>query len=161
MMACINSVPVLAEDMAADRCLWRHGDGDYKPTFSSIVTWEKLRAHYPKISWCKVVWFQHSIHRYSFITWLAFQDRLPTGARSRAWGCIEPCLLCGEPDETRDHLLCACPTVRIDLVRFMLGSCVNPDWTITVTSLIYFRRKEILAFLNLLSKVAFIVFGAT
>ncbi|XP_013601566.1 PREDICTED: uncharacterized protein LOC106309022 [Brassica oleracea var. oleracea] len=146
MMAYINPVPAPAEDAADDRRLWHHGDGVYKPAFCSKATWEQLRTHYPKIAWSKVVWFQQSIPRFAFITWLAFQGRLSTGARSRAWGCIQPCLLCGEPDETRDHLYFACPysfTVWIDLVGFMLRSRVNSDWAITVTSLLSPRRKEI------------------
>ena len=146
MIACNNSVPAPAEDAVADRRLWRHGDEDYKPTFSSKATWEQLRVHNPKLPWCKVVWFQQSIPRFVFIIWLAFQDRLSTWARSRAWGCVQPCFLCGEPDETRDHLLFACPysfTIWIDLVGFLLGSRVNPDWTITVTCLLSPRRREI------------------
>ncbi|XP_013614438.1 PREDICTED: uncharacterized protein LOC106320607 [Brassica oleracea var. oleracea] len=86
------------------------------------------------------------IPRFAFITWLAFPDRLSTGARSRAWGCVQPCLLCGEPDETRDHLFFAYPysfTVWIDLVGFLLGSLVNPDWAITVASIMSPRRREI------------------
>ncbi|XP_009119485.2 uncharacterized protein LOC103844457 [Brassica rapa] len=146
MIACINSVPAPAEDAADDRRLWRHGDEDYKPTFSSKATWEQLWVPNPSLPWCKAVWFPHSIPRFAFITWLAFQDRLSTGARSRAWGCVQPCLLCGEPDETRDHLFFACPylfTVWIDLVGFLLGSRVNPDWNVTVASLLSPRRREI------------------
>ncbi|KAF2585625.1 hypothetical protein F2Q70_00034395 [Brassica cretica] len=51
MIACINSVPAPAEDAVADRRLWRHGDEDYKPTFSSKATWEQLRVHNPKLPW--------------------------------------------------------------------------------------------------------------
>ncbi|XP_022562480.1 uncharacterized protein LOC111208056 [Brassica napus] len=130
MIACINFVPAPAEDKGADLHLWRHRDEEDKPTFSSKATWEQRRVHNPKLSWCKAVWLQQSISRFAFITWLAFQDRLSMGARSRAWGCVQPCLFCGELDETRGHLFFACPysfTVWIDLVGFLLGSRVNPD----------------------------------
>ncbi|XP_018435942.1 uncharacterized protein LOC108808268 [Raphanus sativus] len=146
MMACIYSVPAPAEDAAGDRRLWHHGEGNYRPCFSSKETWEQLRSHHPRLNWTRVVWFQQGVPRFSFITWLAFLDRLATGARSKAWGCIQPCILCGEPDETRDHLFFACPysfTVWIDLTGFLLGSRVSPDWTLTVTSLLSSRRKEI------------------
>ncbi|XP_048617726.1 uncharacterized protein LOC125589247 [Brassica napus] len=145
MIACINSVPAPAEDADEDRTLWRHGDGEYKEKFSSTATWEQLRGSNSKLQWCKVVWFRQSIPRFSFITWLAFKDRLATGARTRAWGIVQPCLLCGEPDETRDHLFFACPfsfTVWLDLVGFILGPNANPDWTITINSITSNRRKE-------------------
>ncbi|KAL0657191.1 hypothetical protein Bca4012_077775 [Brassica carinata] len=145
MISCINSVPAPAEDADEDRTLWRHGDGEYKEKFSSTKTWEQLRGSYPKLQWCKVVWFRQSIPHFSFITWLAFKDRLATGARTRAWGIVQPCLLCGEPDETRDHLFFACPfsfTVWLDLVGFILGPNANHDWTTTITSITSNRRKE-------------------
>ncbi|CAG7896622.1 unnamed protein product [Brassica rapa] len=63
MIACINSVPAPAEDAADDRRLWRHGDEDYKPTFSSKATWEQLRVPNPSLPWCKAVWFPQSIPR--------------------------------------------------------------------------------------------------
>lgn len=118
MIASINSVPAPAETAAADRCLWRHGEDEYKPIFSCSEIWRQIRTHYPAVNWSKVVWFSQAIPRFSFISWLAFKDRLSTGTRSRAWGCIQPCVLCGEPDETRDHQFFACPysfTVWIDL----------------------------------------------
>lgn len=31
-------------------------------------------------------------------------ERLSTRNRTMSWGCIQPCLLCGERDETLDHL---------------------------------------------------------
>ncbi|XP_056862712.1 uncharacterized protein LOC130510431 [Raphanus sativus] len=145
MIACINSVPAPTEDAANDRRLWRHGEEDYKPDFSSKATWEQLCDHHQQPTWCKAVWFLQSVPRFAFITWLAFHDRLSTGTRSRAWGCVQPCLLCGEPDEICDHLFFACPysfTVWIDLVGFLLGSRVNPDWNITIESLLSSRRKE-------------------
>ncbi|XP_018453668.2 uncharacterized protein LOC108824778 [Raphanus sativus] len=145
-MACINSVPAPEEDAADDRRLWRQGEENYSPNFSSKETWEQLRTHHLMLNWSRVVWFKQGIPRFSFITWLAFQDRLATGARTRDWECIQPCILCGEPDETRDHLFFACPysfVVWYDLAEFLLGPRVNPDWSITIASLLSPRRKEI------------------
>ena len=59
------------------------------------------------------MWFAQGVPRYSFITWLAIRDRLSTGSRMRAWGQVQCCLLCGEPDETRDHLFFACPYIHL------------------------------------------------
>lgn len=146
MMACINSVPDPAEDAAADRQTMASWGRKLQAKFFEQGNREQLRTHHPKFNWCRVVWFKQGIPRFSFITWLDFQDRLATGARSRAWGCVQPCILCGEPDETCDHLFFACPysfTVWYDLTGFLLGSRVNPDWSIIIASLVSTRRKEI------------------
>lgn len=114
--------------------------------FSSLQTWKQIRVHHPTVPWSKIVWFPQAIPRFSFIVWLALMDRLSTGTRSRGWGCIQPCLLCGEPDKTRDHMFFVCPysfTVWIDLAGYLLGSRVNSDWSITITSLLTTRRREI------------------
>ncbi|XP_013608000.1 PREDICTED: uncharacterized protein LOC106314717 [Brassica oleracea var. oleracea] len=146
MIATITLIPAPVDTEGDDRYVWRHGEDKYKPCFSSVKTWEQIRMQHPTVAWSKIVWFPHAIPRFSFITWLTLKDRLSTGARSRAWGCIQACLLCGEPDETRDHLFFACPyyfTVWIDLVGYLLGSHVNPNWSITIASLLSSRRKEI------------------
>ena len=56
----------------------------------------------------------------------------------RQWGQTQICLLCEEPDETRDHLFFVCPftyTVWTTLMNpFLLGR-INPDWTRTVSSI--------------------------
>ena len=49
-------------------------------------------------------------------------------------------MLCGEPDETRDHLFFACPysyTVWESLARNLMGRHINPDWE---QSLAYLQR---------------------
>ena len=65
----------------------------------------------------------------------------------RQWGQTQICLLCGELDETRDHLFFACPftyTVWTTLMNpFLLGR-INPDWTGTVSSI----RSNILSKLD-------------
>ena len=145
-MATITSIPAPVDTAVDDRYVWRHGEEDYKPCFSSMQTWQQIRVTHPTVPWSKIVWFPQAIPRFSFITWLALKDRLSTGARSRAWGCFQPCLLCGEPDETRDHLFFACPysfTVWIDVVGYLLGSRVSRDWSITIATLLSTRRKEI------------------
>ncbi|VVB16550.1 unnamed protein product [Arabis nemorensis] len=56
----------------------------------------------------------------------------------RGWGMHQSCLLCGEVDETRDHLLFACPysfTVWNWLCSGLLGDRINPNWNITTRSL--------------------------
>lgn len=85
--------------------------------------------------------------RYAFITWLVFHDRLATGVRMRAWGGNQPCVFCGERDESREHLFFACPysfTVWSTITVNLLGSHLNPDWADTVASLLvhHFSRMD-------------------
>ncbi|KAL1223760.1 hypothetical protein V5N11_020313 [Cardamine amara subsp. amara] len=51
------------------------------------------------------------VPRFSFATWLALRNRLPTRDRLRGWGMDVPssCLLCSNGLETHDHLFFSCP----------------------------------------------------
>lgn len=51
---------------------------------------------------------------------------------------IQGCTLCGERDETRDHMFFACPysfTVWHGLANHILGTHTDPDWQITLNHL--------------------------
>lgn len=88
-----------------------------------------------KQRWSRIVWFNQGIPRFVFIMWLAVKGRLPTGVRTRCWGLIHSCLLCGEPDETRDHLFFACPyafTVWTEVIGDLLNEPPNLDWLETM-----------------------------
>lgn len=125
-------------DRGSDLVLWKQGEDDYKDSFSTANTWEQIRRKKPRVDWCRVVWFSQNIPRYAFITWLAIQNRLSTGDRMRSWGITQGCGLCGERDETRDHLFFACPysfTVWEGLVRGLFGRRTNPDWSITLNEI--------------------------
>lgn len=90
------------------------------------------------VDWSKVVWFTQGVPRYSFITWPAVKNRLSTGDKMRAWGLTQGCTLCGEWDETRDHLFFACPysfTVWHGLANHILGSYTDPDLQLTLDHL--------------------------
>lgn len=53
----------------------------------------------------------------------------------RAWGLQQSCVLCGERDETRDHIFFACPysfTVWNNLAGRLSGYRTDPDWEITL-----------------------------
>ncbi|WZZ71202.1 hypothetical protein YC2023_082572 [Brassica napus] len=57
----------------------------------------------------------------------------------RQWGVVHGCELCGERDETRDHLFFACPysyTVWEALAKGLMSRGINPDWHWTVQYLI-------------------------
>lgn len=115
--------------------LWKHDENTYKPHFSSSRTWDQVRVKKNKVVWSKSVWFSQGVPRYSFIVWLAIKDRLSTGVRMRAWGIQQGCLMCGERDESRDHIFFACPftfTVWNRLAGRLCGRWINPDWSLTL-----------------------------
>ena len=134
----IVAEPVPAPQLGHDVVLWRVDNDEYHDEFSSSKTWEKIRASKAKVGWSKVVWFVQGVPRFSFITWLAIKNRLSTGDRMRSWGMMQGCTLCGERDETRDHLFFACPysfTVWHSLANRILGPHIDPDWQLTLDHL--------------------------
>ncbi|CAN7021783.1 unnamed protein product [Brassica rapa subsp. trilocularis] len=59
------------------------------------------------------------------MTWLVFHNRLSTVDKIRTCGIDQGCMLCGETNETRDHLFFAC---QYTYGRTLLGSCLkNPS----------------------------------
>ncbi|CAL9224751.1 unnamed protein product [Arabidopsis halleri] len=135
----LRTLPVPSPTRGSDQFFWRHEADDFKPVFSTSHTWEQIRVSQAPIVWNKVVWFHQGIPRCSFITWLAIRDRLSTGARMRLWGREQPCVLCGERDETRDHLFFACPysfNVWSAVAGKLLGQRLDPDWDSTIDSLV-------------------------
>lgn len=100
----IVSEPVPDGSLGRDIVLWKLGVDQFQDSFSAANTWEQIRAKRPKVNWCNIVWFSQGISRYAFITWLAVYNRLSAGDRMRVWGVSQACVLCGQPDEMRDHL---------------------------------------------------------
>lgn len=99
--------------------------------FSASATWELIRTRRPTVPWSKLVWFAQGVPRYTFITWLAVRDRLSTDSKMRAWGQVQCCLLCGEPDKTHDHLFFSCPctyTLWLQVIGSLLQPGPSPDW---------------------------------
>lgn len=118
--------------------LWKQSQDTYEERFVSKATWEQLRSTHSVVAWSNIVWFPQALPRQAFITWLACRNRLDTGDRMRQWGHTQICLLCGEPDETRDHLFFACPftyTIWTMLMAPFLAGRINPDWSRTIASL--------------------------
>ncbi|KAF8093003.1 hypothetical protein N665_0393s0006 [Sinapis alba] len=96
--------------MRADVKLWRRGEDNYKPKFSSKETWKLTRAPQPKVLWSAGIWFNFNTPKYSFIAWLATLDRLTTGERTQRWITqhSNSCVFCNDPLESRDHLFFTC-----------------------------------------------------
>ncbi|XP_013601599.1 PREDICTED: uncharacterized protein LOC106309068 [Brassica oleracea var. oleracea] len=68
-----------------DVCLWKAGDNIYKADFSSKATWNLIRVEQAKVDWYEGIWFPCNTPRYSFMAWIAVQNRLPTGDRILTW----------------------------------------------------------------------------
>lgn len=153
MIARIHDAPAPVVDAESDKLLWRHGENDYKAWFSLTKIWDQVRERSPTVTWSELVWFPQAIPRFSFIAWLAVRNRLSTGDRTQVWGEHQHCRLCGEPQETRDHIFFGCPytyTVWTETVGSLLPR-PNPDWNITITMLRSKRRTAIVTCLLRLS----------
>lgn len=89
--------------------------------------------------WSKVVWFTQEVPRYSFIIWLSV--KIDTQQEIK---CVH--ILYGEKNETRDHLFFACPysfTVWYALTHRLLGSQIDPDWSLTLNHLQRYRLSRL------------------
>lgn len=58
--------------------------------------WNELRNRGVKAPWFRLLWFQNSIPRHSFNSWLVMQNRLSTLDRFQSWGAtLDPvCRFC-------------------------------------------------------------------
>lgn len=151
----ITAVNVPDPQDRRDVILWKAGDDDYQESFLSTKTWEQIRGKKEKVRWSKVVWFAQGVPRFSFITWLAIKNRFSTGDRMRSWGMIQGCLLCGEVNETRDHLFFVCPysfTVWHDLANRIIGAHIDPDWQLTLE---YMEENRVSTMDGILIKMLF------
>lgn len=144
--AMIDAFPVSYPLVGADVVLWRNDQNEFKPSFSSARTWNHLRNKRDKVGWRKLVWFGQAVPRHSFMTWLTFLNRPSTGDRMKKWGIEQRCMLCGEPNETRDHLFFACPylfMVWMHTAGKLLGAAITPDWSDTVDTLLQFTISRV------------------
>ncbi|XP_018448702.1 uncharacterized protein LOC108820231 [Raphanus sativus] len=116
----LSTTTVPTSTSGADVYLWRLSSGGFGPSFSSRVTWERLRVATPMVPWHTVVWFKEEIPRCSFISWTAFLGRLPTRDRLISWGLSVPpgCALCSLADESISHLFFLCPFAVAIWTRF-------------------------------------------
>ncbi|XP_013665256.1 uncharacterized protein LOC106369680 [Brassica napus] len=142
LLGLIRDAPVPCAENGLDQTLWRHSRNQFKDHFSASETWHQLRVKRGTVPWSKVVWFAQGIPRYSLITWLAIKNRLSTGDRMRSWGMQQHCTLCGEIDETRDHLFFACTfsyTVLDNIAGRLLGQRMDPEWSDTLLAIQHAR----------------------
>ncbi|XP_024013167.1 uncharacterized protein LOC112087483 [Eutrema salsugineum] len=89
---------------------WKGKNDIYRDTFLSKDTWMHIRQAKPRVDWYRGVWFPQTTPKYSFLTWLAFKNRLATGDRIKTWNrnANASCVFCNDPMETRNHLFFEC-----------------------------------------------------
>jgi hypothetical protein len=85
------------------------------------------------VSWWRLLWFDLTIPRHSFIGWLAMKNKLPTKERMIQWGFNgdSKCVLCNTHVENRDHLFFLCSfTKRIwkNIMSLFLISDIDCFW---------------------------------
>ncbi|CAN7134773.1 unnamed protein product [Brassica rapa subsp. narinosa] len=114
-------------DTGSDSAVWSV-DGSKCKKFSSQQIFNAIRRTSPQKSWAPLVWHKASIPRHSNTTWLFILNRNPTFDRLISWNIdIDPaCLLCGDGEESRNHLFFECSfslvVWRSLLHRFHLSS---------------------------------------
>ncbi|XP_021840690.1 uncharacterized protein [Spinacia oleracea] len=84
------------------------------PHYSVKQVYQKLVGDRPKVHWDKLVWNRLSTPKHRFIAWLAIQSRLQTTAKLAGIGISNSssCLICGQGDETHQHLFFECSYSR-------------------------------------------------
>jgi hypothetical protein len=79
--------------------------------FSIKSAWDFLRPRAPSVFWHKLVWHKKAVPRHAFILWLAVLGRLPTKdvLSKHGHSVGTTCVLCGQEEESLDHLFFSCP----------------------------------------------------
>ncbi|CAA7024810.1 unnamed protein product [Microthlaspi erraticum] len=128
---CLPELHLNQNDSSPDLFLWKHNPALPQAQFSTRKVWSSLFPPGPSISRHKTVWFTHHIPKHGFLLWLAVRNRLLTRDRLRSWGLLVPadCLLCGNEEESRDHLLFSCTFSKEVWTSFFTHPSLNPPST--------------------------------
>lgn len=114
----------------ADQPQWR---ANRSMQFSLKLAIDSIRSRGNVDAWKKALWFKHHIPRYSFVSWLAILNRLPTADRLTEWGLNVSgrCLFCDQL-ESRDHLFLECNfsrTIWEEGLRLSCTHCPCHGWS--------------------------------
>ncbi|XP_077215496.1 uncharacterized protein LOC143850066 [Tasmannia lanceolata] len=79
-------------------------------TFSTKSAWNSIRSSHHPPDWVSSLWFPGHIPKFSFTTWQAIQDHLPTKDRLTFFpiNSDKRCLLCNSETESVYHLFFSC-----------------------------------------------------
>lgn len=104
-----HTSPTLLPDVTSeDFVTWlTHARGN----FTTNSAWNAIRQKFPVQKWHSVIWFGQHVPRWSFISWLAIQQKLNTCDRLVKWGMRvdDICKLCSSAQESHLHLFFSCP----------------------------------------------------
>lgn len=116
----LSYISTLHLSTGSDQAVWSV-NGAKNKEFSSKQNFNAIRRSVPCKIWATLVWHKASIPRHSTTTWLFILNRNPTFDRLLSWNVdVEPfCLLCGEGDESRNHLFFECSFSSV-VWRFLL-----------------------------------------
>lgn len=79
--------------------------------YSVKSAWEVIRTKFPSPIWARTVWQSKVVPRWSFVLWLAVENRLSTRDRLVSWGMNVDTswFLCSTDAESHSHLFFQCP----------------------------------------------------
>ncbi|GJT82601.1 homeodomain-like protein [Tanacetum coccineum] len=110
-----HSTPEVLDENTVDCIRWRDINGVFSE-FSVSRAWEAFRPHGNEVNWFRIVWFPHSIRRYSFHLWLVMRNSLKTQDKLRQWDVgintnlnLLRCSLCNTQSDSHAHLFFECP----------------------------------------------------
>ncbi|GJR73274.1 RNA-directed DNA polymerase, eukaryota, reverse transcriptase zinc-binding domain protein [Tanacetum coccineum] len=106
----IDQIQVLIlDENVEDMAVWRSNNGIEK-SFKISTVWKDISQQEEKVDWHPLVWFNQSIPKHAFVTWLAIQGRLMTQDRLRVWkpNDVLKCSLCGKCCDSHEHLFFKC-----------------------------------------------------
>ncbi|GKB60710.1 RNA-directed DNA polymerase, eukaryota, reverse transcriptase zinc-binding domain protein, partial [Tanacetum coccineum] len=105
----ISQITVPSLTRVKDKAQWLY-EGNKVKNYSTRNAWITLRDSWPKVDWCKVVWFSQCSPKQAIILWMAIQKKLLTQDRM-IWiqnGSLK-CALCSGCPDSHDHLFFDCP----------------------------------------------------
>ncbi|XP_050207875.1 uncharacterized protein LOC126657252 [Mercurialis annua] len=97
--------------------------------FSINSCWKHLNPVSRSIPWTSIIWYKDNIPRYSFITWLALQDKLNTKDKLLRWKVVQNdvCCFCNSETESISHLFFECGYSRAIWKRLLVDMSFNRD----------------------------------
>lgn len=111
--------------------------------FTIKEAWKALSPECARVSWAGLIWGKGYIPRFSFVTWIALQNRLYTCERLFAWG-VSPsnlCPVCNSEIETVKHLFFQCSVynaVLLEVLKLCRITRGTLDWRREIS---WFERR--------------------
>ncbi|XP_049414575.1 uncharacterized protein LOC125877274 [Solanum stenotomum] len=80
------------------------------PIFSVKKMYIRMRGEFPKVEWRRFICNNAAPPRWTFILYLALNERLQTRERLAAWGIVDDlrCVLCSSGMDSSEHLFFVC-----------------------------------------------------